>query len=122
MTNYNKKQVIIYQESKKDIKVETFLEDETIWLSQRQMAEIFGVDVRTINEHLKNIFKVEELDENSVIRKFRITASDGKRYQTQFYNLDAIISVGYRVNSKKATRFRIWATSVLRDQNLLVNK
>ncbi|WP_208439235.1 RhuM family protein [Bartonella tribocorum] len=79
------------------------------------MAELFSVDVRTISEHLKNIFETQELDENSVIRIFRITASDGKNYNTQFYNLDAIIAVGYRVNSKRATQFRQWATQILRD-------
>ena len=95
--------------------IEVRYEDETIWLSQKMMAMLFDVNVRTINEHLKNIFEGGELDQNSVIRNFRITASDGKKYNTQFYSLDAIISVGYRVNSKKATQFRQWATQVLRD-------
>ena len=81
----------------------------------QKIAELFNVDVRTVNEHLTNIFKTSELDENSVIRKFRITANDGKNYLTQFYNLDAIIAVGYRVNSKEATAFRIWATNTLRE-------
>jgi len=78
------------------------------------MAKLFEVDIRTINEHLQNIFNSHELDSNSVIRKFRNTASDGKSYEVQFYNLDAIISVGYRVNSQRATQFRIWATKVLK--------
>ena len=95
--------------------IEARYEDETVWLSQKLMAELFAVDVRTINHHLKNIFQDNELQEDSVIRKFRITAADGKHYQTQFYNLDAIISVGYRVNSIRATEFRQWATRVLRD-------
>lgn len=95
--------------------IEVRYEDETIWLSQKMMAMLFDVNVRTINEHLKNIFEGGELDQNSVIRNFRITASDGKKYNTQFYSLDAIISVGYRVNSKRATQFRQWATQVLRD-------
>ena len=95
--------------------IEARYEDETIWLSQKLMAELFSVDVRTISEHLQNIFKSNELDKNSVIRKFRITAADGKNYSTQFYNLDAIISVGYRVNSVRATQFRQWATQVLRE-------
>jgi hypothetical protein len=95
--------------------IEARYEDETIWLSQKLMAELFDVDVRTISEHLKNIFKVGELQEEAVIRKFRNTAADGKRYQTSFYNLDAIISVGYRVNSVRATQFRQWATQVLRE-------
>jgi len=84
-------------------------------LTQKLIAVLFEVDVRTINEHLQNIFKSQELDANSVIRKFRITASDGKNYDTQFYNLDAIISVGYRVNSDRAIQFRQWATNILRD-------
>jgi len=95
--------------------IEARYEDETIWLSQKLMAQLFDVDVRTISEHLKNIFKNGELQEDSVIRKFRITATDGKNYNTNFYNLDAIISVGYRVNSVRATQFRQWATQVLRE-------
>lgn len=95
--------------------IEARYEDETLWLSQKLMAELFGVDVRTVSEHLKNIFASQELAMEAVIRKFRITASDGKNYQTQFYNLDAIISVGYRVNSLRATQFRQWATGVLRE-------
>lgn len=79
------------------------------------MAELFGIDVRTVNEHLQNIFSTGELDKDSVIRNFRITATDGKNYNTQFYNLDAIIAVGYRVNSYQATQFRIWATQTLKD-------
>ena len=95
--------------------IEIRYEDETIWLTQKLMAELFEVDVRTISEHLRNIFASGELDQESVIRKFRTTATDGKNYNTQFYNLDAIISVGYRVNSKRATQFRQWATQILRE-------
>ena len=95
--------------------IEARYEDETLWLSQKLMAELFGVDVRTVSEHLKNIFASQELAQEAVIRKFRITANDGKNYQTQFYNLDAIISVGYRINSIRATQFRQWATGVLRE-------
>lgn len=95
--------------------IEARYQDETVWLSQKLMAELFQVDVRTISEHMQNIFKSAELIENSVVRKFRITAADGKSYRTNFYNLDAIISVGYRVNSLRATQFRQWATQVLRD-------
>src|SRR5690242_21838350 len=79
------------------------------------MAELFGVDVRTVNEHLKNIFKTDELHEEAVIRKFRITASDGKNYDTKFYMLDVILAVGYRVNSAQAIQFRIWATKTLKE-------
>jgi len=95
--------------------IDVRIEDETVWLTQKLLAVLFEVDVRTISEHLKNIFNSHELEANSVIRNFRITAADGKNYNTQFYNLDAIISVGYRVNSTRATQFRQWATQVLRD-------
>ena len=93
--------------------IEVRVEDETVWLTQKLMSELFGMDVRTISEHLQNIFKSGELEEDSVIRKFRITASDGKTYNTNYYNLDVIISVGYRINSIRATQFRQWATQVL---------
>jgi hypothetical protein len=93
--------------------IEVRFEDETVWLSQKMIAILFDVDVKTINEHLKNIFKSNELVENSVIRKFQITASDNKKYQVNHYNLDAIIAVGYRVNSLRATQFRQWATKIL---------
>ena len=95
--------------------IEARYEDETVWLTQKLMATLFDVDIRTISEHLKNIFLCGELHEDSVIRKFRNTAADRKSYMTQFYNLDAIISVGYRVNSVRATQFRQWATAVLRE-------
>ena len=95
--------------------IEVRYEDGSIWLTQKLMAELFNVDVRTISEHLKNIYASGELQEDSVIRKFRITASDGKNYNTLCYNLDAIISVGYRVNSTRATQFRQWATKVLKE-------
>lgn len=107
--------ILLYSTSNGTIKVEVLYEDETFWLSQKRMAELFGVSIPTINEHLQNIFQTQELEEQSVIRKFRITAADGKNYNTQFYNLDAIIAVGYRVNSVQATRFRIWATKTLKE-------
>ncbi len=107
--------LILYSAPDGNTKVSVFYEDETFWLSQKRMAELFGVEVNTINYHLKEIFKSDELDEDSVIRKIRITADDGKGYLTNFYNLDAIIAVGYRVNSYQATRFRIWATQTLRE-------
>jgi hypothetical protein len=95
--------------------IEVFFEEETFWLSQKKMAELFKVGVPTINEHLQNIFITSELQKDSVIQNFRITASDGKTYNTQFCSLDAIIAVGYRVNSIEATRFRIWSTKTLRE-------
>lgn len=106
---------ILYTTSDGDVKLRVTIQDETIWLTQKMMAELFDVDVRTVSEHLQNIFKTSELSEEWVIRNFRITAGDGKMYDTQFYNLDAIISVGYRVNSSRATQFRIWATQILRE-------
>lgn len=108
-------EILLYSVPEGRTSIEVFFEAETFWLSQKKMAELFNVDVRTINEHLQNIFKSNELEENSVIRNFRITAADGKNYNTKFYNLDAIIAVGYRVNSIEATRFRIWATKTLRE-------
>src|SRR3972149_4737597 len=107
--------IIFYSSPEGDIHVEVFYGDETFWLSQRRMAELFGVEVHTINYHLKEIFKCGELKEDSVIRKIRITADDGKNYLTSLYNRDAIISVGYRVNSHQATQFRIWATKTLKE-------
>ncbi|NDP23122.1 MAG: virulence RhuM family protein [Paludibacter sp.] len=105
---------LVFTQQTGDKSIEVRYEDETIWLSQRMMAELFDVDVRTVNEHLQNLFSTNELEKISVIRNFRITATDGKNYNTQFYNLDAIISVGYRINSVRATQFRQWATQVLK--------
>jgi hypothetical protein len=95
--------------------IEVRVEDETIWLTQKLIAELFDKGRSTITEHLNNIFAEGELDEESVCREFRHTGNDGKSYNTKFYNLDAIISVGYRVNSKRATQFRQWATNILRE-------
>jgi len=95
--------------------IEARCEDETIWLTQKLMGELFEVGTNTINYHLKEIIKSGEIEEDTVIRKFRITANDGKNYNTNFYNLDAIISVGYRVNSLRATQFRQWATKILKE-------
>ena len=107
--------ILLYTAPNGDVRVDVYIEDETVWLTQKSLAELFGVEVNTINYHLKEIFKCFELQEDSVIRKIRITATDGKNYATNFYNLDAIISVGYRVNSSKATQFRIWATQTLKE-------
>ncbi|HBL39343.1 TPA: cell filamentation protein Fic [Candidatus Uhrbacteria bacterium] len=109
---------ILYTSQDGDVKFEVFLQDETIWLTQKMMAELFGVDVRTINEHLQNIYKSRELSDQATVRNFRIVQKEGDRdveREISFYNLDAIISVGYRVNSARATQFRIWATRVLRE-------
>lgn len=107
--------IIFYSTPDGAVHIEVFFQNETFWLSQKKMAELFGVEVHTINYHLKEIFKSGELKEDSVIRKIRTTAEDGKNYLTNFYNLDAIIAVGYRVNSYQATQFRIWATRTLRE-------
>src|SRR3989344_4512348 len=106
---------LLYTTPNGKVKVEIFLRDENIWLTQAKIAELFGVGIPAVNKHLKNIFESGELQENSVISKMEITARDGKKYSTQFYNLDAIISVGYRVNSAQATHFRIWATERLKE-------
>ncbi len=110
----SKGEIIIYRTKDKKVQLEVKLEQETVWLSQKQIADLFIKDIRTINEHIQNIFKEKELKKNSVIRNFRITAVDGKSYETNFYNLDVIISVGYRIKSQNGTRFRIWATNLLR--------
>ncbi|MCE9637149.1 MAG: virulence RhuM family protein [Planctomycetes bacterium] len=125
--------IVFYATGEGVVRVEVVYQDETFWLSQKRMAELFGVDVRTVSEHLRTIFKTKELLEDSVVRNLRTTAADGKSYATNFYSLDAIISVGYRVNSRnfysldaiisvgyrvnsrQATQFRIWATRTLRE-------
>jgi len=107
--------LVIYTTEDGQARVQVQIEDETVWLTQKQMAELFQKDVRTVNEHIQNIFEEGELAPDSVIRNFRITAGDGKTYDTQHYNLDVIISVGYRVKSLRGTQFRIWATGRLRE-------
>lgn len=114
MEETKKGEIIIYKDQIGP-EIQVKLEDNTVWLTQAQMAVLFQRNVPTINEHIKNIFKEAELSENLVIRNFRITARDGKTYDVNFYNLDVIISVGYRVKSKRGTQFRIWATNRLRD-------
>ena len=106
---------LLYQTEDGETRLEVRVQDETVWLTQKRMAELFQKDIRTINEHIQNIFAEGELNAESVIRKFRITADDGKDYDTQHYNLDVIISVGYRVKSHRGTQFRIWATERLRE-------
>lgn len=110
--------MIIYQDSANNPALSIRLENETLWLTQRQIAELFGVSVPTINEHIKNIFKENELEKNSTIRNFLIVQNEGNREvsrQIEHYNLDMIISVGYRVNSKRATQFRQWASRILKE-------
>lgn len=106
---------LIYKAPDKDVNVNAVIKDDTIWLTQKSMAELFGCSSDNISLHLKNIFEAGELEKDSVTEKISATAADGKNYPTNFYNLDAIISVGYRVNSIQATHFRIWATKVLKE-------
>lgn len=108
-------ELIIYQTEDGRTRIETRLEDETVWLTQAQLCELFQKSKATISEHISNIFVEGELDANSVVRNFRTTAADGKSYDTRFYNLDVIISVGYRVKSLQGTKFRQWATARLRE-------
>lgn len=110
-----KSEIVLYQTEDGKTRLEVQFHGQTAWLTQKLMSELFQKDVRTINEHIQNIFEEGELSPDSVIRKFRITASDGKTYQTRHYNLDAIIAVGYRVKSHRGTQFRIWATERLKE-------
>ncbi|WP_198526362.1 RhuM family protein [Halarcobacter anaerophilus] len=111
----NNQNILIYENQNGNIKVDVRFEDDSIWLSQKQLAEVFGKSVKTINEHIVNIFQEEELDKNSVIRNYRITANDGKNYDVLHYNLDMIIALGFRVRSNTGTKFRIWANKKLKE-------
>jgi prophage maintenance system killer protein len=113
-TNQND-QIVIYRDNNDEIIVDVKVQDETVWLSLNQLTELFDRDKSVISRHIKNIFNEEELEEDSVVAKFATTASDGKVYNVDYYNLDMIISVGYRVNSKRAVEFRRWATGILKD-------
>src|SRR5262245_43521411 len=112
---HRESEFLLYTAPDGAVKVSAFFRDETAWLTQKALAELFGVKVPAINKHLKNIFESGELSEDSVVSILETTAADGKTYKTRFYNLDAIIAVGYRVNSYQATQFRIWATKILRE-------
>ncbi len=111
----DEKEIVLYETDDGNITISVFFYNETFWLTQKVIAELFNVDRTVITKHLSNIFRDGELDKSSVCAIFAHTANDGKRYKTQYYNLDAIISVGYRVNSIQATRFRQWATKTLKD-------
>ena len=108
-------EIVIYQTDDGKTKIEVRFVNETVWLTQALMAQLFGTSVPNINIHIRNILKEGELDANSVVKEFLTTAADGKNYRTKYYNLDMIISVGYRIKSTIATQFRIWATSVLKE-------
>ncbi len=114
-------EIILYQTEDGQTKLEVHLQDETVWLTQQQLATLLQTSKQNIGQHLKNIFAERELAESSVVKKFFTTAADGKNYQTSFYNLDAIISVGYRVKSHIATRFRQWATHWTLDKTNNIN-
>ena len=111
----NKGEIILYQSQDGTTAFDVIVDDETVWLPLDKMAELFQRDKSTISRHIKNIFEESELDNNSVVAKFATTATDGKTYQVDYYNLDVIISVGYRVKSQRGTQFRIWANKVLKD-------
>lgn len=111
----NKSDFLLYTSSDGEVRVDVFINDETVWLTQKAMQELFGRAKSTISEHISHVFEERELDENTVVRKFRTTADDGKDYETTYYNLDVIISVGYRVKSPRGTQFRIWATKTLKE-------
>ena len=115
LTPYETREILFYKTDNGDVKVEILLYQENLWLTQAKMAELFEVQKAAISKHLKNIFTSGELMEDSVVSVLETTAADGKNYPTRYYNLDAIIAVGYRVNSKKATMFRIWANRVLKE-------
>ena len=117
MNEINTGEIILYQPDD-TIRIEVRVEDETVWLTQAQMAELFQTTVPNVNIHIKNIFGEGELEESSVIKKSLITAADGKKYRTKNYNLDIIISVGYRVKSLRGTAFRRWATQILKEYML----
>ena len=115
MTPYETREILFYKTDNGDVRVEILLYQENLWLTQAKMAELFEVQKAAISKHLKNIFESDELLEESVVSKMETTASDGKRYNINYYNLDAVIAVGYRVNSRKATMFRIWANRILKE-------
>lgn len=115
ITPYETREILFYKTDNGDVKIEILLYHENLWLTQAKMAELFEVQKSAISKHLKNIFASGELIENSVVSILETTAADGKNYSTRYYNLDAIIAVGYRVNSKKATMFRIWANGILKE-------
>ena len=115
ITPYETREILFYKTENGEVRVEILLYQEDLWLTQAKMAELFEVQKAAISKHLKNIFESGELSEDAVVSKMETTAADGKQYKTNYYNLDAIIAVGYRVNSKKATMFRIWANRVLKE-------
>lgn len=115
MDKKSKGEIVLFKTPEGDTQIDVKLEEETVWLTQKQLSQLFQTERSVITKHINNIIKTKELERNSVCAKFAHTASDGKTYRSNFYNLDMIISVGYRVNSKRGTQFRIWANKVLKD-------
>ena len=115
ITNQDNNKILIYTTDDGQVKIEVRLEDENVWLTQNAMAELFDTTKQNISLHIKNIFEENELNEDSVVKENLTTASDGKNYKTKFYNLDLIISVGYRVKSIRGTQFRIWANKLIKE-------
>lgn len=115
MSKEDKNNIVIYEDKSGNVELRADIEKDTIWATQAQVSDLFECERSVITKHLRNVFKEKELQENSVCAIFAHTAADGKQYKVKSYNLDAIIAVGYRINSKKATQFRIWATGVLRE-------
>ena len=114
-TQFQNSDFILYTSQDGSIKVDVIVYDESVWLTQKAMQDLFDRSKSSVSEHITNVFKEQELDENQVVRKFRTTADDGKEYEVSYYNLDVIISVGYRIKSQRGTQFRIWATRTLRE-------
>jgi hypothetical protein len=115
MNKNNKNEIVIFTNDKGQVELRADIEKDTLWGTQEQIGRLFEVSSQNITMHLRNMFRTAELDKDSVCKESLHTGKDGKQYLTKFYNLDAIIAVGYRVNSKKATQFRVWATSTLRE-------
>ncbi len=120
--NNDKGEILIYKTEDGITEIDVRLEDETVWLTQQQLADLYQSSKSNVSEHIKHIFEDEELDEKSVVRNFRTTAADGKNYNVKYYNLDMILSIGYRILSKIATKFRQWATEHLKEEtwNILI--
>lgn len=108
-------EIVLYPSEDRQAALDVHLQNETVWLTQKQIASLFETERSVVTKHINNIFRSEELDKKAVCAKFAHTAGDGKTYQTNYYNLDVIIAVGYRVNAKRGTQFRIWATTILKD-------
>lgn len=113
--NPNRSEIVLYQTEDGETRLQVHFDGETVWLTQSQMAELFQTSIPNVSMHIRNVFREGELQENSVVKDFLTTATDGKAYETNHYNLDVIISVGYRVKSHRGTQFRVWATQRLRE-------